>query len=570
MLQNEKTVKDFGYSIDSLSDFSNKKIIVNCDYCDNIIIKSYKSRNIQNSILDKDCCNSCKFKKREELSLLKYGVKNSSQRSEIKSKLSNYNIEDYKDRIIELNSQGYSMQNISCKLNIPKTSLNRYVKTIPINVSKNDIQSKKNKTLIEKYGENCQQLMSEKRKKTNLNKFGYENPFQDPNIKTKIKNNNLEKLGVEHHSQDPQNQEKKKKTNIQRYGHDNVAKIPEIQAKIKQTNLEVYGYEHATQNIDIKHKIVSTMIKNGNANYYNNKTSKEWAEQTGYCVSRFNQLVNDYGFEIASKMERGNKYTSLEQSLKLFLEELKTPYEQQFRIKYSNDKTYISDFKINNLLIECDGLYWHSDSVQKDNKYHSQKKQVYDNNNYESLFFREDELRDKSDIVKSIISNKLNLSNRIYARKCEIVKLSNLESDKFFTDNHLMGKGKGDTFCLKYEDQPVCCIRIKKLKDQNYEISRFCNKINMSVVGGFSKLLNSAIVQIKPSSVITFIDRRYGGKGDYLTKLGFSYIHTFNSFKWTDGQNSFHRLQFPGNSGYGKNLYKIWDCGQAKWVLNVS
>jgi hypothetical protein len=51
--------------------------------------------------------------------------------------------------------------------------------------------------------------------------------------------------------------------------------------------------------------------------------------------------------------------------------------------------------------------------------------------------------------------------------------------------------------------------------------------------------------------------------------LGFNYVHIYPSFRWTDGFQTFHRLKFPGNSGYDKDLFKIYDCGQAKYLLNL-
>ena len=123
MIHYAKTVEKYGYSIDSLTKGSNKKVVISCDYCDAVFDKTFKARNTQNTLLDKDCCSKCKFKKREELCLLKYGVNNSAQRKDIKQKLSQTNIDDHKEQIINLLSQDYSISNISQKLNIPQTSL---------------------------------------------------------------------------------------------------------------------------------------------------------------------------------------------------------------------------------------------------------------------------------------------------------------------------------------------------------------------------------------------------------------------------------------------------------------
>jgi hypothetical protein len=563
VLENEKTLKKYNYSIESLSSGSNKKIVVSCDYCGEIFNKLFKARNIQNKELNKDCCSKCKFKKREELSLLKYGVKNSSQRGDVK--LCNYNIEDYKDTILDLLNKGYSISYISEKLNIPQTSLKRYLGKHGID-TKGDLQKKKEKTFVEKYGENYQDIFSTKRKNTNLAKYGNDNVFANKDIKTKIVKTMRDKYGTDHHMQVESMKERVKNTNLDKYGCENVSQNPEIQHKIKNTNLNKYGYEHATQHPDVKEKIVNTMILNGNARLFEGNNASFWAEKTGYCLSRFNQLIREYGFEIAKNLYRTDSYSSLELRFKSFLDEFQLNYNTQQRINL-DDKYYIPDFTINNLLIECDGLYWHSDECRPDN-YHLNKKNSYENLGYDSLFFREDEIRDKFEIVKSVVLNRLNRSTKIFARKCKLDKIDDKSADSYFETNHLMGKGRGSTYSLTFKDDVVAALRLKRNKNNDYEISRFCNSKFYSVVGAFSRLLNFAIKDKNPDSIITFIDKRYG-KGLYLKDLGFEYVHIYPSFKWTDGFETFHRLKFPGNSGYDKGLYKIYDCGQAKWKLTL-
>lgn len=71
---------------------------------------------------------------------------------------------------------------------------------------------------------------------------------------------------------------------------------------------------------------------------------------------------------------------------------------------------------------------------------------------------------------------------------------------------------------------------------------------------------------LRPTYIQTFIDRRYG-TGTHLKSLGWKFVHEYPSFRWTDGAMSYHRMKFPGSTGYNHGMAKIWDCGQAKWVL---
>jgi len=87
----------------------------------------------------------------------------------------------------------------------------------------------------------CSQL---KNVKTNLEKYGVKNVFEDENVKKNIKNTNLEKYGVEYPSQSSSIREKSKQTSIKNYGVDWASKSVDIKNKIKNTCLEKYGVEN--------------------------------------------------------------------------------------------------------------------------------------------------------------------------------------------------------------------------------------------------------------------------------------------------------------------------------------
>ena len=197
--------------------------------------------------------------------------------------------------------------------------------------------------------------------------------------------------------------------------------------------------------------------------------------------------------------------------------------------------------------------------------YHISKQRLYRKNGYDSLFFRSDEILNSPEIVRSILLNRLGISKPIYARKCQIKEVSTKESTEFLQNNHLMGKGAGFSIGLYHEEELVFLGRFRRTKDNNWDISRMCPKIGLSVVGGYSRVLKRFEREKSPDLLSNFIDMRYGS-GEYLTAFGFVKTSLFPSFKWTNGRETFHRMRFRGNSGYEQNLVKIWDCGQKKMV----
>ena len=60
--------------------------------------------------------------------------------------------------------------------------------------------------------------VKEKRRKTNMERYGVPNALQSKEIQEKVISTNLERFGVEYASQNSQIREKIRKTNLERYG----------------------------------------------------------------------------------------------------------------------------------------------------------------------------------------------------------------------------------------------------------------------------------------------------------------------------------------------------------------
>jgi hypothetical protein len=94
----------------------------------------------------------------------------------------------------------------------------------------------------------------EKRKKTNLKKYGVENVFQDKTIKEKSKQTMLEKYESDHPSKCLIIKEKKKQTFLEIYGVDNPNKSQKIKNKKKETFLLKLGYDNSLKSPEVREK----------------------------------------------------------------------------------------------------------------------------------------------------------------------------------------------------------------------------------------------------------------------------------------------------------------------------
>ena len=108
------------------------------------------------------------------------------------------------------------------------------------------------------------------------------------------------------------------------------------------------------------------------------------------------------------------------------------------------------------------------------------------------------EWTNKKHIIESMIRNLLYKNEFIvYGRKTNIREVDSSSARVFLNQNHRQGYAPAPIrYGLYYEDELVSLMTFSKIrhtigesKDANgYELVRFCNKLNTSVIGGASKL----------------------------------------------------------------------------------
>jgi len=247
------------------------------------------------------------------------------------------------------------------------------------------------------------------------------------------------------------------------------------------------------------------------------------------------------------------------------------------------------------LAIECNGIYWHSECQGKNKKYHLEKTNLAKEKNIQILQFWDTEWNNKKEIIKSIISYKLGKSkNKIGARKCELKQIKDKKvKSKFLNENHIQGNDNSQlSYGLFIHGELISLMtfgyrKITKEQQMNWELIRFCNKMNYSVPGAASKLLNHFIETHHPNKIITYADRRYSN-GIFYEKLGFTLKRISSPGYWYNINGNLkhrsgfmkHRLNkifknFDNNLSEYQNMIKngydrVWDCGQYVFELQKS
>ncbi len=423
------------------------------------------------------------------------------------------------------------------------------------------------KTNNQLYGGNApisSEIVKNKIKQTNLNKYGVDNIFRDTNY---IKEKTISKHGVNHISKLESTKEKIIKTNIDRYSNTTLLLLPQIRYKylIKQNQL-LFPNLHIVKNDGIELEIKCSECSN---NYTTNRY---------FLIHRYYQKINP-----CTICNPVNELVSIkEKEFMLFLTSLNIEFE-------SNNRTILEGREIDiyipshNLAIEFNGLYYHSE-LFKNRNYHLNKTLDCESKGIQLIHIFEDEWDYKREIVQSRIKNLLKISDqKIYARKCSIKHVPTKQKTQFLNDNHIQGSvGSSINLGLYHNGELVSILTFSKGRNilkgnkYEYELIRFCNKLNSNVVGGASKLLNYFVENYKPKEIISYADIRWSN-GNLYSKLGFNLISRSSpNYYYILNRRRTSRLKFKKHilvsEGYDKSLseseimlkrgiYRIFDCG---------
>lgn len=467
-----------------------------------------------------------------------------------------------------------------------------------------EVVEKRKQTNIKRYGgvaPACSKKTVEKMKQTNLEKYGSIAPMGNKGIQEKSKKTNLEKYGVENVANFIDVQEKKKINDLEKYGVEYHISSNEVREKIKKTNLERYGMENPTQALKNYKRIVEFLNVNFNVITTKEEYKKLNVRNTPLILNckKCNSIFDFFNIKGISQMphcpvcEKTSIGGSFEEdTLADFIASIYTGTIERNKRTYLDNKyeidIYLPELKIG---FEYDGIKWHTENFgDKDRNYHLDKQNLANEKGIQLFFIRSDEWSNKKQIIKSIIASKLGVfSNRYYARKCSIKEINGKIANDFLIENHIQGISLASVkIGLFFNEELVSVATFGKSrfnKKYEWELFRYANKLNTSVVGGFSKMLSYFRKKYNPASIITYSDKRYFNKDTYVSS-GFTYIGNSNPNYVYTRENSIvgSRLQFQKHKLKEKlevfnedftewqnmlinNYDRIWDCGNRVFVI---
>lgn len=257
---------------------------------------------------------------------------------------------------------------------------------------------------------------------------------------------------------------------------------------------------------------------------------------------------------------------------------------------------YIPKFKLG---IEFDGLYWHSELRRKNKRVHCEKYQKCKENGVNLLSIFEDEWKDinKRKLIEKMILSRMasDCFKKIRASKLKLKKLDkNKDFDAFFDKFHLDGHTQASfAYGLFLDKELISCMSFRRNgRNKILEIARFATNYNYRVYGNASKLISKI-----NEPILTFSNNRLSS-GNVYKILGFKEITAKNtqpSYWYTDFKKRVFRTkckrindieilkEYPTERdqvlsglfskkyfGHEKPLYRIYDYGHRKWMLDKS
>jgi hypothetical protein len=180
-------------------------------------------------------------------------------------------------------------------------------------------------------------------------------------------------------------------------------------------------------------------------------------------------------------------------------------------------------------------------------------------------------------------------ASAVYARKCHVEGISAADVGTFMNSNHIQGYAASSVnFALVHDGCVVAVMTFGKSrfnKQYQYELIRYAIKRNYNVVGGASKLFKHFIKQYKPTSIISYSDKRWN-TGNVYSTIGFEFSHDtkpnyfyfknneiqlysrqhFQKHKLVNKLEIFNPLVSEWDNMKLNKYNRIWDCGNSVWL----
>lgn len=346
--------------------------------------------------------------------------------------------------------------------------------------------------------------------------------------------------------------------------------------------------------------IVEKLTKDNLENLYIKKrfTLRDVSKEVGCSVEIIRKYLRLYNINPRESNEYDRPFNKVSKAHQELIDYIAFHYSGPV---YVNNRTSIKDSNNNfveldiylpekNFAIEYNGLQWHTEEYKEGRHYHLNKTVSCQLKNIFLFHIWEDQWKKNSDVIKSMILNRIGMTlNKRYARNLSIKLVNGVDKKTFFDVNHIQGNCDSKVDIGLYENNTlISCMSFMKSrynKNFRWELVRFANRLYFNVIGAFSKLL-AHFIKNYGNGIVSYSDNCYS-YGDVYEKNGFSLYHVYPpDYSYVDrnkdkryNKRLFSKTLIEKKFGMNMSNYteseamkilgykRIWDCGKKVWVL---
>lgn len=418
-----------------------------------------------------------------------------------------------------------------------------------------------------------------------LNKYGVDNPMKLLEIQKKAQATNCTRYGAAHFGQTDEFRKRCIATNQERYGVDWHMQTDEHKQSARSTCMSKYGVDnpgkvgaYIVDKMTDPSKLSNLMkfkedpIQFIHDNFDTAPTLAQLGDLCGIRDSSVGQLVDKLNLRSSVKYTYSVMEDEVYQFMTTLLDASKiirntfkviTPYELDL---------YVPEFQF---AIECNPTITHNSSIpgfSKDDppkpvSYHKMKSDMCRTRGI-FLFhiFGYDWTHHKS-VCQSMIASILgHTSSRYFARNLSVRNIDFITCSNFLDINHRQGKVNSKVRLGLYtaDEELVAVMTFSKMRNTigtgkdtcstYWELSRFCSKLNTSVVGGASKLFKYFCRTYHPEVIRSFSDNAHT-RGNLYSTLGFNEVRRSDpGYVWVNLKSD---RAFSRNNAQKKNIRKF-------------
>ena len=440
------------------------------------------------------------------------------------------------------------------------------------------------------------QEVRQKMEATSISRTGYKCTFSDPAKREEHKAILMTKYGVEHPLQSPDILAKMHATNREKYGVDVVTQSPEIQQKVRETNIERYGATTWWHSEAGRARLAEIYRERYGVAWY--PSSEAWARDHMRDLSKWEQLKSfrasprkfiQETFDHAPTLHELADVTGITSTtvgahvLEAHCEDLVTYVFSMMELEVTaelkkidpsinilpNTKRIITPYEIDIYLpdyrvgIECNPTSTHNSSINLFNRdeaptsirYHMMKSDLALQKGVFLFHIFGYEWTHRRDVVVSMLRNLMNKNIRkIGARTTHVIEVDAPTAANFLEENHRQGKSaasvclglqtdEGELVSVMTFSRPRSTIGVTS-QSNTWELARFANLRNTSVMGGASKLLRHFESMLQPAVLKSYSDVAHT-RGSLYQTLGFVRVNKSEpGYVWVrmSDDRAFHRL----------------------------